>query len=383
MKFKPLQKNLHSKTTPKTHSQATNAMVRVREARHHRGSMVFFLLLLTLFSKAYAQRFSYEIGLWLEEDGAFELVKDQSWEDFSAQKQTLNRQGLHLVDLETYLSESGLLYSGVFRAGTGANPVLLQATWSRFDDHWRRRGIQGMHLVDLVVTRKFSRPRFSGVWASGVKTQAIEREMSLRDLIKRQSAMAKRGMHIVDLETYRKAGKQRFVAIFEKSKHPAEIHVGLPWNSFHEKYHALGNQGKRLIDLEAYIVNGATRYLGVWRPGCEEDYLFFGPFLNADVAEDAGLPSVRPIDLEYVIENGNTESVHPHFYARGNQARKDPCNRGDLVLVARKNQASLARAKGGVPINTGASDTLVQDQGDGVGSGRAPIHEGGSVGPGN
>lgn len=340
------------------------------------------LVLLSIVSWAHAQRFTYELGLWLEGEGegAVVMVKDKNWEDFSTQKRALNARGFQLFDLESYVLEEGRRYGGIFRPGRGNNPVLRHATWSHFNKYRKRKRDRGLHLVDLLVTKRHGRTLFSGVWVAGAKEQHIARDLDRTALRRQQTIMARRRMYLVDLETYRVGRKRHFAAVWQRGGEPVELVIGLLWNPFHGKYHELGNRGKRLVDLEAYEVDGKTRYLGIWRAGHGQDYLHFGPSVSKNAAGEAGLVSARLIDMEYVRESTETESGHPELNQEAFKL-KDPRSRDGQVQVVGDGGVAIERDAGAGTLDPRRPGSLVLD-GGGIPSGRPPIHEGGSVGPG-
>ncbi|MEO8662618.1 MAG: hypothetical protein ABI693_29430, partial [Bryobacteraceae bacterium] len=80
-----------------------------------------------------------ESALWVGDD----------WEGFQAKWKELDKDGLRLVDIETYMLDGKRRYAGVFRAGTDEQALWVGDDWDGFHDKWKELSGKGLRLVDI------------------------------------------------------------------------------------------------------------------------------------------------------------------------------------------------------------------------------------------
>ncbi len=89
------------------------------------------------------------LGIFREGDGKQALWVGDDWDGFEAKWKELEKKGLRLIDLETYVVGSTRRYTGVFREGDGKQALWVGDDWDGFEAKWKELEKKGLRLIDL------------------------------------------------------------------------------------------------------------------------------------------------------------------------------------------------------------------------------------------
>jgi hypothetical protein len=251
-------------------------------------------------------------GVWRQGSDAYYLWVNASWNSFSAKWQQLAQQNLRLVDLKITRVDGAERYHGVWREGTGGYYLWVNADWNSFSAKWQELAQQGLRLVDLEVTNFDGVLRYSGVWLPGTDGYYLWVNADWNSFSAKWQELAQQNLRLIDLRIVKVGGADRYFGVWRQGTGGYYLWVNADWNSFVAKWQQLAPQGLRLVDLEITDTGSERRYSGVWLPGTEAYYLWVGASWQNFRAkwEELAAQNLRLIDLD-VVPPGGAQSPLP------------------------------------------------------------------------
>ncbi len=245
-------------------------------------------------------------GVWRAGTDAHALWVNASWNSFAAKWQQLAQQNLRLVDLKITRDGGAERFHGVWRQGTGGYYLWVNASQQSFVSKWQELSGKGMRLVDLEVQNVNGTLLYSGVWLPGSDGHFLWINADVNNFVAKWKQLAQQNLRLVDLKIVEVGGQQRFFGVWRSGSGGHYLWLNADWNNFVAKWKQLGAQGLRLVDIEINRTTQGVRYSGVWLPGTDGYYLWAGADWQHFRAkwEEAGAQGLRLIDLDVVPAGG-------------------------------------------------------------------------------
>lgn len=161
-------------------------------------------------------------------------------------------------------------YTGVWRGGSGAYYLWVDADQSHFTAQWQTQASHNMRLVDIDVTTLNGQPRFSGVWAPGTDAYYLWIGADTPHFVAKWSQLAAQNLRLVSLSHY----EGLWAGAWRGGTDGYYLWVDADESHFIAKWSQLAAQNLRLVDFDVYTVNGQTLWAGVWRQGTDGYYLW-------------------------------------------------------------------------------------------------------------
>jgi C1A family cysteine protease len=220
--------------------------------------------------------------------------------------------------------QAGISFSGVWRAGSDAHYVWVNASWDSFRAKWEELSKQNLRLVDLDVYTIGGNTVWAGVWRAGSDAHYVWVNASWDNFRAKWEELSKQNLRLTVLTTYQVGGTRLYAGVWRAGSDAYYVWVNASWDNFRAKWEELSKQNLRLIHLDTWT-SGMTAQTG----GSEVIMMVHG----------------RGSEAAHVIEGGSSEA----------------------------GQASVKEGGGG-SVQAGFGE------GGGSGSAQAGVGEGGSVG---
>jgi hypothetical protein len=250
-------------------------------------------------------------GVWRGGTGAYHLWVNASWNSFVAKWQELAGKNLRLHDLKITREGGVEKFHGVWRAGTGGYYLWVNASWNSFVAKWKELAKQNLRLVDIEVQNVNGTLLYSGVWLPGSDGYYLWANADWNSFKAKWEEVAKQNLRLVDLKILNVGGQQRFFGVWRQGTGGYHLWVNADWNNFKAKWEELAKQNLRLVDLEILDTPQGRRYSGCWLPGTDAYYLWVGADWQGFRAkwEELATNNLRLIDLEVVPAAGAQSSL--------------------------------------------------------------------------
>jgi hypothetical protein len=234
-------------------------------------SIVSIVALLAATAGAAEHRY---MGVWQKDTGSNLITGPLSYSAFLDKGEEVTKQGLRLVDIETFATTNGRRYVGVWRDGKGSNLVFSPLAPGEFRSKRQEMIDKGMRLADFeVFVDDKGRRMFLGVWRSGTGTERVVEGMRLDVFVKQGNELIKQGLRLVDVETL-SSGKDLLYFGLWQSGTGSNLIVGpLRALDFTSKRKEFTAKGLRMIDLEVVQQDGAQMYVSLWKDGPGANYI--------------------------------------------------------------------------------------------------------------
>lgn len=223
------------------------------------------LLVLSFPTGAHAQ-LSYA-GIFRAGSGASGAWVGREWPDFLKQWQAFEKQGLRMVDFETYTEGGKRLWAGIFAPGTYTPAAYIGKEWPDFLKQWQAFEKQGYRIIDFETWTDGGKRVYGGIFAPGTYAPAAYIGKEWPDFLKQWQAFEKQGYRIFDFETYTEGGKRLYAGIFKPGTYVPAAYIGKPWPDFLAHWQGFEKQGYRMRDFETYVDGGQRLYAGIFEPG--------------------------------------------------------------------------------------------------------------------
>lgn len=200
--------------------------------------------------------------LW---DGVFKkniqptrIWRGASKEPFVEKCKEMSNDGFRLVDLETYIDEKGKrLWAGLFQKTNKGYAVRLERTTKQFKEVRESEQKKGRKLIDVEVYRKGGKLIWNGVFASGSPNRwHINYTLNeFSDLVAEQQS---KGYKLIDVEYYPIKRKNKpmtgVTGIWEKSNDKEKRRTYNDFCTIMSYQDTFSAQGYELIDLERIAI---------------------------------------------------------------------------------------------------------------------------------
>lgn len=251
-------------------------------------------------------------GVWRQGSDAYYLWVNASWNSFRQKWQELAGKNLRLIDFKITRVGDAERYHGVWRQGTGGYYLWVNASWDSFVAKWQELAKQNLRLVDIEVTNYDGVLRYSGVWLPGTDGYYLWANATWDNFVAKWQELAKQNLRLIDLRIVRVGNADRFFGIWRQGTGGYYLWVNATWDNFVAKWQELAKQNLRLVDLEITQTGRSRRYSGVWLPGSDGYYLWSGASWQSFRAkwEDLATQNLRLIDID-VVPPGGAQSATP------------------------------------------------------------------------
>lgn len=270
-------------------------------------------------------------GVWRAGTGAHFLWVNASWTSFQQKWQQLAGQGLRLVNFKITRDGAVDRYHGVWRQGTGGYYLWVNASWAGFQQKWTELSGQGMRLACLDVRNVNGTLLYSGAWLPGTDAHYLWVNADWASFQQKWTQLAAQNLRLTDLRIVTVGGQQRYFGVWRHGTGGHYLWVNATWANFQQKWQQLAGQGLRLVDLEITGPANARRYSGVWLPGTDGYALWAGANWQTFRAkwEEFSAQGLRLVDLD-VVPGGVAQSPTPEQAGAMDNAMDDaqPGGRG-------------------------------------------------------
>ena len=140
-------------------------------------------------------------GLFRPGTGAQEFVHGLSTGEFATRREQLAGQGLKLTDIEVYVVNNQLQWTGIF--ATGQDGLLNRnQTTTEFGDLWRSRSAADWRLIDIEAYRVNGELLWAGIWEQASGQEALYRDWNFCDIMDLHADRSGDGYELLDLEYF-------------------------------------------------------------------------------------------------------------------------------------------------------------------------------------
>ena len=230
-----------------------------------------FVFILTCLSPYHSQAVYY-YGLWTGGTDANYLNVGMDLPTFTDLASQRIAQGLHVINVDTYLENGVRKWSAVWRSGTGANYVNVGLTLSEFSDLVNQRFSQNLRVIDILTYVDGRVRKYGGVWVSGSDANYVNVNLSLAEFTDLVNQRFAQNLRIVDIETYLESGVRKWAAVWRSGTDANYVNVDLSFSDFQNLEQQRRAQNLRLVDFETYEDAGVRKWAGVWRSGTSSSF---------------------------------------------------------------------------------------------------------------
>lgn len=227
---------------------------------------------------------------------------DATWKNLLGKRSEFSRDGLELVDIETYALAGKRVFAGTWSPTGYAHHLWKADDWNSFVKKRNEFRNEGLNVIDIEVYQEGGKNRFVGIWRSGIPGQnRIWAGSDWETILKKYNEFGREGYLLIDLEAYVSAGKLQYAAIWEAASGEQAIWKASGGKTeFLTKIAELEKQSLRLVDLEIFLEAGQQKYLGIWRTGNDrQKFLPQVPFETFNARrKDNAAQGFTLIDLE-------------------------------------------------------------------------------------
>jgi len=115
------------------------------------------------------------VGVFRQGTDGHALWSVTGWENFTQKWDEYGRNNLRLVDIETFqVGANQRQYIGVFREGNDGHTLWSVTGWNNFTAKWDEFGKNGLRLVDIETFAVGNERQFIGVFRQGTDGYALE-----------------------------------------------------------------------------------------------------------------------------------------------------------------------------------------------------------------
>ena len=241
----------------------------------HLGKVLAFLCFIIVSHTAQSQ--DLYLGVWRSGNDGYSLWSGVGWENFVSKWEAYGRQGLRLIDIETYQEGREQKFTGVWREGTDGYYLWAGVEWEAFVSKWKELGRQNLRLIDIeTYVGEDGQRRYIGVWREGTDGYYLWAGVDWKSFTAKWKELGKQNLRLIDIETYTENGQRLYTGVWRGGSDGYYLWAGVDWDSFSEKWEELADQNLRLVDVETYLENGQRKFTGVWREGSDKHYLWAG-----------------------------------------------------------------------------------------------------------
>jgi hypothetical protein len=256
-----------------------------------------------LFFASYASAQDVYTGVWRSGSSGYYLWSGVGWSDFNTKWSELGGKNLRLINIKTYTVGGVRKWSGAWVGGTDGYALTpLHLDWAAFNAFWSNAGRQGLRLIQVETYVDNGNLYFMGVFRAGSDGYALTPlNLDWSAFNTFWSNASSQGLRLINIESYINGSTRCFLGVFRQGTGGYVLSpYGKDWNQFVSYWSDLGKVNQRLIDIESFVENGKRIYLGVWREGADGYVLWGGVDWESFVSKWAenGAAGLRLIDME-------------------------------------------------------------------------------------
>ena len=215
------------------------------------GKVLALLFFVTLSQTARSQ--DLYLGLWRSGNDGYALWSGVGWDNFVAEWEAYGRQGLRLIDIETYADGRERKFTGVWREGTGGHYLWVGVEWEAFVSKWKELGRQNLRLIDIeTYVGEDGQRRYIGVWREGTDGYYLWAGTDWKSFTDKWKELGKQNLRLIDIETSTENGQRKYTGVWREGSDKHYIWAGVDWQNFASKWAELAERGYRLVDIETY-----------------------------------------------------------------------------------------------------------------------------------
>lgn len=270
-------------------------------------------------------------GLWVNADQASFLAKFNEWAN----------QGLRLTDFDVTMVNGGQLWSGVWESGTDPYGLWINSDQAGFLAKWNEWASQGLRLVSI----KNYNGLWAGAWRGGNDGYGLWINADEASFLAKCSEWAGQNLRLVDFEvTTTATGDRLWTGVWREGTDGYGLWINADKSSFLAKWNEWTGQNLRLVGLQTY--DGL--WAGVWREGTDAYGLWLHDGKSGFLGkwnEWAG-QNLRLVDLTTMPAGGAGRVLAPAVAAQGVHMAARAAEGGRLVLRGGVQSGGAAGAGG-------------------------------------
>ena len=140
------------------------------------------------------------VGVFRAGDDGHDLKSITGWDGFTKKWDELGKDGLRLIDLETFpVGNNQRQYIGVFRQGSGRHALWSITGWSSFTSKWDEYSKDGLRLIDVETFAVGNDRQFIGVFRQGGGGHALLSVPGYHRFLQENETQAGKGLRLVDI----------------------------------------------------------------------------------------------------------------------------------------------------------------------------------------
>jgi hypothetical protein len=263
-------------------------------------------------------------GVWRGGSDAYALTPlHLDWAAFNKFWSDASNQGLRLINIETYVDDGVLYFLGVFRAGNDAYALTpLNLDWAAFNTFWSNASKEGLRLINIESYVTNGKRYYLGVFRQGNDGYVLSGYGGdWNKLVSDWTSLATKGFRLIDVETFVDNGNRIYMGVWREGSDGYYLWGGVDWESFVSKWAENGAAGLRLVDMETFPSNCDANCLNhvlmpddpstPWRDGYD-----YG--ITAGPKHCEGPPDTCPVPgpNDAVIYSWPNLQIGSEFYAR-------------------------------------------------------------------
>ena len=148
--------------------------------------------------------------------------------------------------------QTGVTYSGVWRAGSDAHYLWVNASWSNFNAKWQQLSAQNLRLVDLKSYRVGGNRLWAGVWRAGSDAHYLWVNANWANFVAKWQQLSAQNLRLTVLTTYEEGGTRLYAGVWRAGSDAYYLWANASWDNFKAKWQQLSAQNLRLIHLETW-----------------------------------------------------------------------------------------------------------------------------------
>jgi len=199
------------------------------------------------------------------------------WNAFVDKWTTLSGQGKRLSKIEAWYDSDGTTrFDGVYTPGAGPYGFNAGMTIAQLKSQQVANAANGMEISDLDALQTASGVVYIGVWRAGTRTQKIFDGL-VSDFWPWSGPYTQQGYQPTSVEAYYDAaGNHRYTVVMTLTPGQSGWYaaVGIEYGPFIKEWQKYRDQGWRLEQMETHVKNGVRYYDGFFLPGSgNEDFV--------------------------------------------------------------------------------------------------------------
>ena len=205
-------------------------------------------------------------GVWRSGTDAYYLWVNADESHFISKWSALASQNLRLTDIEVTNVNGQNLFSGVWEGGTDGYYLWIDADTPHFQAKWAQLAQQNLRLVSLSHYNGL----WAGAWRSGTDGYYLWQDADQSHFLAKWSQLAGQNLRLVDFDVYTVNGQELWAGVWRQGIDGYYLWVDADWAHFTAKWAQLASQNLRLVAVRTY--NGL--WAGAWRSGSDAYYLW-------------------------------------------------------------------------------------------------------------